>query len=1059
MPSNAPCALSLAELEQCLRAVEPALRFIPPRVLRRVIKRDCQVPGIGLRVPHRKSYVIPRDRLLQLVEPGEFGINWDDELPSVVVLVAEPGQDSLHAPRDAVLLRYWRALFHARIHCLLDEKMSKAAARERLDLFDAAEVEEVRSVLREERYLLAEDDRSLYIELAAVYLELRYFNPTLLAVYFPGLDPRQVEAVLAKDLDAESLVAASRPPGSADLPKLIELKEAEEANAEELSTDASVSSAAEPSQFLALMGKADRAAGRGNLVRAAVLRAQAAAATTAAYAVRARSAAAADLNRLARRLQRALGLRSEDMRPLHRTLPALLEPAACGTWSVEARLLYDLQKVCVDHERAVYQVNLAGWLFSLGCQPLKHALPGQEEVLALKHLRSALRRLAAARVADGDRRRLASLIHLAIAREEDRLRDRFRPLIRDTLKEVGLEPQNLPEQVARDKLIEELLDRVIDNGYLNIGDLRDALSRNQLKLPDLRGLGEFLSGDPLIRANRRLADRLAGTYHHGEIYLRWLQRFSAAAFGTRPGRFLTLYLALPFGGAFVTLKGLEEVIELGLKCLPDYHGESHAPVHLLNGFSLAILSVFLFLLLHVGPFRRLVGQGLAAITAGFRWLFVDIPLGMARLPLVRAIVGSATYQRFWQFALKPFAIAAPPSLIFPFFGAGPETWAVGGTVLFLATVGLLNSRLGRDLEESAADWLVHRWEQLRLDIVPGLLRLILAVFRRAVEWVERVLYTVDEWLRFRAGDSRLSFFVKLFCGLGWFIVTYLVRVFINLFVEPTFNPIKHFPVVTVAAKLIVPFIKILATGITVALKPVLGMALAGLTAGIVIFFIPGLAGFLVWELKENWRLYRANRPRNLRPVLIGHHGETLPRLLRPGFHSGTLPKLYARLRKSLRRAQRTGRWASYFKQRVALHHVEDALRHFVQRELLNLLETSSCGNLAGACVRKVELSTNRVRIELIGPGPAAWLNLTESAGRLTAQLEDAGWLNEWPDPARQALAGLYRLGGVDTVRNGTETVVDPIAWEQWVKTWEQASPLTKTIIDRAGNESLAPSSP
>ena len=42
------------------------------------------------------------------------------------------------------------------------------------------------------------------------------------------------------------------------------------------------------------------------------------------------------------------------------------------------------------------------------------------------------------------------------------------------------------------------------------------------------------------------------------------------------------------------------------------------------------------------------------------------------------------------------------------------------------------------------------------------------------------------------------------------------------------------------------------------------------------FLIPGIFGFLVWELKENWRLYGANRPRQLKPVPIGHHGETNP---------------------------------------------------------------------------------------------------------------------------------------------------------------------------------------
>ena len=69
--------------------------------------------------------------------------------------------------------------------------------------------------------------------------------------------------------------------------------------------------------------------------------------------------------------------------------------------------------------------------------------------------------------------------------------------------------------------------------------------------------------------------------------------------------------------------------------------------------------------------------------------------------------------------------------------------------------------------------------------------------------------------------------------------------------------------------------------------------------------MPGIFGFLVWEFRENWRLYAANRPKGLRPVPLGPHGETMPRLLRPGFHSGTLPKRFAKLRRAERRA---GKW-------------------------------------------------------------------------------------------------------------------------------------------------------
>src|SRR5262249_15276379 len=194
-------------------------------------------------------------------------------------------------------------------------------------------------------------------------------------------------------------------------------------------------------------------------------------------------------------------------------------------------------------------------------------------VLVLKDLRSALHRLTNTRLDGTIRRQMAQLLQAAIARCEERLRDDFRPAILADLDEVGLRPANYAERVSRHKLVEELLDRICERGFLTMGDLRDALSRNQLKLTDLSGPEELLVGDRLIRLNRRLAVSLDGVYHRGEIYLRWLQRLSSTAFGTPAGRFLTRYAILPFGGAFVTLKGLHEIAELGIKLMnPEHRG-------------------------------------------------------------------------------------------------------------------------------------------------------------------------------------------------------------------------------------------------------------------------------------------------------------------------------------------------------------------------------------------------------------------------------------------------------------------------------------------------------
>jgi hypothetical protein len=106
-----------------------------------------------------------------------------------------------------------------------------------------------------------------------------------------------------------------------------------------------------------------------------------------------RKGAAADLERLVGRLQAALELHDREAEEWRTTLPALLAPAARGLWPQAARLLYDLQKVCVDYERDIYAVDLVEWIVSAFRQPIKRPLPLQADVLLVKHLRSAARRL------------------------------------------------------------------------------------------------------------------------------------------------------------------------------------------------------------------------------------------------------------------------------------------------------------------------------------------------------------------------------------------------------------------------------------------------------------------------------------------------------------------------------------------------------------------------------------------------------------------------------------------------------------------------------------------
>ncbi|MFO0966334.1 MAG: hypothetical protein U0793_12225 [Gemmataceae bacterium] len=741
------------------------------------------------------------------------------------------------------------------------------------------------------------------------------------------------------------------------------------------------------------------------------------------------------------RLRRALDLGDDEAQAWRATLPALLPAAARGAWSHAARLLYDLQKVCTDLERELFAVDLVEWACSLGQKPIKRPLPLQAEALVVQHLRSAAARLGRIHLQPDRRRRLSDLLREALHHREEHLRRRIRPLLASSLDEVGFVPTNQAESIARSKLIEELLDRIIERGFFNMGDLRDAISRNQLKLGDSDPI-RILRGDLLLKANRKLAITLDGVYHRGEVYLRWLQRFSGLFFANFIGRWLTLFVILPFGGAFATLIFAQEVLHLATVHVHmpwpwlkphEHHGDSETThsgsIHLeMSGYELLAwligLGVFFLLLLHMPAFRGSVWTGLKQTGRLLRAVFWDLPAAFVYWAPVRAFLDSAPVAFFRRRVMRPVLIGFVAVLAwFPF--SPPGGWddlAIGVGAFALAFL-FFNSRVGQRTEEAVSDWLGANWYWLRDDVLPGLLRLILQVFRDLLDYLERLFYTVDEWFRFRPGDSRLALFYKPVLGLFWFLVTYVFRILINLMIEPTVNPIKHFPAVTVGAKLIIPMIPEWHGLMTAAMAPVLGVAAAQAISGFMIVMIPGIFGFAVWEFKENWKLYRANRPRGLRPVMIGHHGETMLRLMKPGFHSGTLPKAFARLRAALRQ----GDARKIHKQKETLHHIDEAVRHFAERELIRLLQESRSWGGLDLEVRDVRLASNRVEIALACSSlgaDALEIAFEERCGWLVAGIRSAGWLSRIDATQRRAfrvaLGGFYQLAGAYLVREELE---------------------------------------
>jgi hypothetical protein len=1054
--------LTVAELEGMLRAANPGAVLLPPRRLRRVIKEDRNLGGLGLQVPHRHSYTIGRDRLLGFVPRDELGVPPEPHLPATLLLLPRPDSDDLaRKPRGALLRRYWRLLFHARIHAVLERQLAEgrltpAIVAERIRCIGSAAFSEIRLVLEQERLLLPSpspyplphsrgrgqaerDESTIYVEFAALFLELRIFAPRLLRAYFPTIEGfEEIDALLGQDVDSAGLLAETRLDGALD-------------PADPGDKGGDVEGGPAPVRSPEAVGcvertvrVAERAERRGNVVRAARMY----------YRAGREEAAQAELDRLVERLQVALELEDDEKSRWRAALKPLLAPAAGSLWPVEARLLYDLQKVCIDRERAIYAVDVVEWVYSLGKRPIKRLLPGQTEVMQVKHLRSAARRAAATRIPAAQRHRLEELLHAAVERAEHAVRELFRPRLAEVLDDVGMRPANVPEQVALNKLTEEMLDRVVERGYLNTGNLRDAVSRNNLRLPDLSGPREFIRGDRLIRANRRLPALLDGVYRRGEFYLRWLQRLSAVAFGTAVGRFLVLYLLLPFGGAFVTVEGVRHVVlvaakyfaVLGVTAGPTneseapVHAEAHAHhFHASSVIATVLLGSFLFGLMHSVIFRGWVLRALFVIGQGLHVVLLDLPAIVLKQPAVRWLLDSGPVVWFGRYLARPVLAGLLVWLVcLPWL---PQREAfVAGVAAFLVGCFFFSSRLARELEEAVTDWLARLWQRLSIELIPALFHFVVAVFKSIVEVIDRMLYTVDEWLRFRAGQSQATYVWKLIASTLWFVVSYVVRLYVNLFIEPTTNPIKHFPVVTVAHKIMAPFIPVLFGAMKTFFEQYMNHALADALAGIHVFLFPGIFGFLAWELKENWRLYRANQPKTLRPDMVGHHGETVRGLLRLGFHSGTVPKLY----RKLRRAERKRDVASDRKQQEALHHVAEAVRHFTEREFLYLLQLSRSWGGLPIRVGRVRLGCASIQVEFLGHDDqcnSARIGFEERKEFLTICVQGLGWLkNVSPTSGRAfgvAQAGWRAMAAAERDCAASNPAEAEIPWNWWVDAWER----------------------
>ena len=382
-------------MQRAVREADSAALLVLPRILRRVIKQDRHLAGYLYRIPHRKSYVIDREPLLEIVDYEELGVSPEEGLPDKVILLSQPPPQKLEAtPAGEALIRCWRLLFHARVHlavqqCFVLGFLSPSQLRKRIHRIGETEFEEIRAVLQQEGFLLPprnalENVNARRAKLFSAARRCRgvrgirrgFFRAEVFCLEFLAavlsrparFGRRRRRAGTGRQCPGAFRGLASARRARSDRSNGLGRNRRLGRRSRQISRRRSplASNAEPPSEvkFRKTLRRAQRPAVLGNVVRAAIWRAKALRYAPADMIARTKTAVRDDVNRLILRLHAALELDDPSPQPWHDTLRALVYSAADGFWTAEGRLLYDLQKVCVDHERDIYSTNLLSWLWS-----------------------------------------------------------------------------------------------------------------------------------------------------------------------------------------------------------------------------------------------------------------------------------------------------------------------------------------------------------------------------------------------------------------------------------------------------------------------------------------------------------------------------------------------------------------------------------------------------------------------------------------------------------------------------------------------------------------------
>lgn len=628
-----------------------------------------------------------------------------------------------------------------------------------------------------------------------------------------------------------------------------------------------------------------------------------------------------------------------------RELKALLQCLAAAIFTRERlalSLFKDLERVWIESHATYYQLNLLSWLHARGQLPVRQLLPFQADLKALRALDTAQNRLERLGWPVEEVERFSRPLSALSGRITEHLERQLKPHLKNALETAGFTPRTHREEVAFNKLLRELLDVIERRRHLKFTDMRDIVARNLLRLPDLT-FDEWHSGDQLARFDRSAEQALPGLYRPGELYIKGLQRLAAPLFGTPQGRRLLRHVIIPAGLAFLGLKTLDVLIGI----LPTLEATFHlTSLWLIIGLGIAINA-----LAYTRAGRLGARVFLRTLWWMLRLLLFDGLRRLMRWHPVRKLLETEWVRSLDRHILRPFLSGT--LLMLPIIGLASLieghlielNLSLAALTLVLGVL-MRNTPGGRrvldDLVSASGQFL----RRLNQTLVIGLIQELMLFFKEVTRRFQQGLHRIEERLSHHLGESWIALTLKAILVPLWRVLEWVIQFYVTVLVEPQINPIKHFPLVTIAHKIMLPFLPFITSLMVEMLEPVLPKWIAIPFVTLTVLLLPGLAGFLVWELKENWKIYAANHSPTgnemdvkpglyavrreqfafvpVEPAIIGSHGETLRGFLRRGFHSGTLPKSFDRLRRVMRQ--------QFDDSRVTPQRLREAQRHVSEIE-------------------------------------------------------------------------------------------------------------------------------